>query len=989
MRTKRIIPIVFTLFFFTSIFAQKEDLVKYVNPLMGTLSRPDLSNGNTYPAISTPWAMNMWTPQTGENGNGWQYSYTADKIRGFKQTHQPSPWMNDYGVFSIMPVSGKSVFKPADRASWFTHKSEIARPDYYSVYLADYHLTTEITPTERAAIFRITYHSKDSAFIVVDAFHKGSYIKIIPEENKIIGYSTYYARGKLKNFANYFVIQFNTPFNFTKVWQKDAYATGLENKGDQAGAIVGFQITQNNQQVIAKVSSSFISAEQAALNLKNEVGSKSFDEVRSNTNKLWNNVLSKITVEGATEEQKNTFYSCFYRAVLFPNKLYEKDATNNIVHYSPYTGKVLPGYMYGGTGFWDTFRALYPFLNLLFPAINTEMQEALLNDYKEGGFLPEWSSPGYADIMIGNNSASIVADAYLKSAKIKDINTLYEALLHGANNEGPVSAVGRLGVKYYNTLGYVPYDVKINENVARTLEYAYDDFTIFKLAQKLNRPSSEIELYAGRSLNYRNVFDKNYMLMRGRNKDGSFQSPFNPLKWGDAFTEGNSWHYTWSVFHDIDNLANLMGGKKQFAAMLDSVFSLPPLFDNSYYGGTIHEIREMQIANMGQYAHGNQPIQHMIYLYNYAGESYKTQYWVREAMNRLYKPTPDGYCGDEDNGQTSAWYLFSAMGFYPVCPGTDQYVFGAPLFKKITLELEGGKKFTINAPGNSAQNRYVSSQSLNNKAYTKTWLSYADIIKGGTLTVNMSSTANKARVTTNADLPYSFSKDDKVLYDKVKNVQPPGLSELAALINKPDTITRGDLTIYFEDEDKAFTDEYKKRFVDAYFLQYPKLISKYNTNSPKAVKFVVTSKYDGVAATYEGNTIVYNPGWFEKNPEDIDVITHELMHVVQNYTGNVPGWVTEGIADYVRATEGINNVNGKWTMPDLGPTHNYDNAYRITARFFLWITQNYQKDFIVKLNEAARTNKYTTDFWKDNTGKTVEELWKQYVANPTVEIVYL
>jgi predicted alpha-1,2-mannosidase len=990
MINKRGVAVAIVLFFSTIAFTQKEDLVKYVNPLMGTQSRPDLSNGNTYPAICTPWAMNMWTPQTGENGNGWQYTYTADKIRGFKQTHQPSPWMNDYGVFSIMPVSGKAVFKPGERASWFSHKSEIARADYYSVYLADYHLTTEITPTERAAIFRITYHSKDSAFIVVDAFPKGSYIKIIPEENKIIGYSNFYARGKLKNFASYFVIQFNTPFNYTRVWQKDAYADGLENKGEQAGAIVGFKITQPNQQVIAKVASSFISHEQALLNLKNEVGNKSFDEVRNSTNKTWNEVLSKITIEGATEEQKSTFYSCFYRAALFPNKLYEKDAAGKIVHYSPYNGKVMPGYMYGGTGFWDTFRALYPFLNLFFPAINTEMQEGLVNDYKEGGFLPEWSSPGYADIMIGNNSASVVADAYLKNVKIKDITTLYEALLHGANNEGPVSAVGRFGVKYYNTLGYVPYNVKINESVARTLEYAYDDFTIFKLAQKLNKPAAEIEQYAQRCLNYRNVFDPEYHLMRGKNLDGSFQSPFNPLKWGDAFTEGNSWHYTWSVFHDIDNLARLMGGKKQFATMLDSVFSLPPLFDNTYYGGTIHEIREMQIANMGQYAHGNQPIQHMIYLYNYAGESYKTQYWVREALNRLYKPTPDGYCGDEDNGQTSAWYVFSAIGFYPVCPGTDQYILGAPLFKKITLHLDGGKKFIINAPGNSAQNRFISSQSLNNRSYTKTWLSYPDITKGGSFTATMSNLPNKSRMTTDADLPYSFSKDEKSIYDKVKDIKPAGLTELTSLINKTDTITRNDLTLYFMDEDQLFTDEYKKRFVDAYFKQYPKLAAKYNAGSPRAVKFIIDKNYDGVAATYDGNTIVYNPAWFEKNPEDLDVITHELMHVVQNYGGNnVPGWVTEGVADYVRATEGINNVNGKWTMPDLAPKHNYYDAYRITARFLVWITQHYQKDFVVKLNEAARTKKYTTDFWKDTTGKTVEELWKEYVANPAIEIVYL
>jgi predicted alpha-1,2-mannosidase len=442
---------------------------------------------------------------------------------------------------------------------------------------------------------------------------------------------------------------------------------------------------------------------------------------------------------------------------MFPNKLYEIDATGNIVHYSPYNGAVLPGYMFGGTGFWDTFRALYPLLNLLYPSVNKEMQEGLINDYKEGGWLPEWSSPGYADIMVGNNSASVVSEAYIKGLRGYDIQKLYEALVHGANNEGPMSAVGRKGVAFYNELGYVPYNVGIEENAARTLEYAYDDFAIYQLAKALNRPKAEIDLYAKRCLNYRNLFDKEHNLMRGKNKDGSFQSPFNPFKWGDAFTEGNSWHYSWGVFHDIQGLINLMGGQKTFCSMLDSVFTMPPVFDDSYYGGTIHEIREMQIAGMGQYAHGNQPIQHMIYLYDYGGQPWKAQYWARETMNRLYKATPDGYCGDEDNGQTSAWYVFSAMGFYPVCPASDQYILGAPLFKKLTLNLENGKTFVINAPANDDKNRYANSFLYNGQPYNRVWLSHPGILAGGTMTIEMSASPKTDRHFSKEDLPYSFS----------------------------------------------------------------------------------------------------------------------------------------------------------------------------------------------------------------------------------------
>lgn len=735
------------------------DPEEWVNPLMGTASKPSMSNGNTYPAVGVPWGMNLWSPQTGKMGNGWMYTYDADQIRGFKQTHQPSPWMNDYGQFAIMPVTGKAKFNQDERASWFSHKSEISKPYYYSVYLADADVTAELAPTERAASFQFTYPKSDSSFIVIDAFDKGSYIKVIPGQNKIVGYSTRYSRGKLVDFKNYFVIYVDKPITLARTWKGNRLVKdSLEITSNHSGAIIGFR-TEKGEKVSLKVASSFISLEQAELNLKRELGTDNFETTKFKAKTLWNKTLSKISIEGASIDQARTFYSCLYRTLCFPNKLYEIDASGKVVHYSPYNGKILPGYMFGGTGFWDTFRALYPFLNFVYPSINKEMQEGLINDYLEGGFLPEWSSPGFSDIMIGNNSASVVSDAYIKGLRGYDINTLYDALIHGANNEGPMSAVGRKGVEYYNSLGYVPYDVGINENAARTLEYAYDDFAIWKLAKALNRPKEEIDLYARRSQNYRNLFDKQTGLMRGKNKDGSFQSPFNPYKWGDAFTEGNSWHYTWSVFHDVQGLIDLMGGNQQFVNKLDSVFLLPPRFDDSYYGGVIHEIREMQIANMGQYAHGNQPIQHMIYLYNYAGAPWKTQYWVRETMNRMYKATPDGYCGDEDNGQTSAWYIFSALGFYPVCPATDQYVLGAPLFKKITVSLENGKQVVISAPKNSNDNRYVNALNVNGKTYSNNWVGHFDLLKGATLEFDMAEKPNMSRGTAKESFPYSFSNE--------------------------------------------------------------------------------------------------------------------------------------------------------------------------------------------------------------------------------------
>lgn len=747
----------------STVFAQKtKEPVDYVNPLMGTDSKFSLSNGNTYPAIALPWGMNFWMPQTGKMGDGWAYVYDADKIRGFKQTHQPSPWINDYGQFSIMPMTKGLKVNQDERASWFSHKAEKVTPYYYSVYLSEYDLTTEITPTERCAYFRFTFPETDQAYVVVDAFDRSSYIKIIPEDNKIIGYTTRNSGGVPENFKNYFVIEFDKPFSYQKVWAGESIVENLlELHADHAGAAIGFA-THRGEQVHARVASSFISFEQAERNLR-EIGDKNFDQTKEVARATWNDVLGRIRIESDNVERMKTFYSCFYRSVLFPRMFFEYDVQGNPIHYSPYNGKILSGYMYTDTGFWDTFRCLFPFVNLVFPSVGEKMQAGLLNTYLESGFFPEWASPGHRGCMIGNNSASVVADAFLKDVTKADAQKMYEGLLHGTDHVHPrIKSTGRYGWEYYNQLGYVPYDVDINENVARTLEYAYDDWCIYQMGKKLGRPNDELELFKKRSQNYRNVFDQETKLMRGRNKDGKFQTPFSPLKWGDAFTEGNSWHYTWSVFHDVQGLIDLMGGKEIFVSMLDSVFSVPPIFDDSYYRGVIHEIREMEIMNMGNYAHGNQPIQHMIYLYNYAGEPWKAQYWLREVMTRLYFPTPDGYCGDEDNGQTSAWYVFTALGFYPVCPGSNQYVLGAPYFPKATITLENGKKIEIVAPKTSDENRYIRKMSYNGKNYTKNYLDHFELLKGARLLFDMSDQPMKERGIKDSDFPYSFSRNETV-----------------------------------------------------------------------------------------------------------------------------------------------------------------------------------------------------------------------------------
>ena len=732
--------------------------VDMVNPLTGTLSKFELSTGNNYPVIALPWGMNFWTPQTGKNGDGWQYTYTADKIRGFKQTHQPSPWMNDYGMFSLMPITGEAVFDEEKRASWFSHKAEIAKPYYYRVYLADYDITTEIAPTERAAMFRFTFPQEEMSYVVLDAYDRGSYVQIQPEKNRIVGYTTRNSGGVTKDFKNWFIIDFGSrSFDYTSVTDsKEIFTDRKELKDNHTGAIVGFR-TGHRDVITARVASSFISLEQAERNL-NELGKKSFDEIASDGRKIWNDVLGRIQVEGGSEEQMRTFYSCLWRSLHFPRRFYEIDDKGNPIHYSPYNGQILPGYLFADTGVWDTFRCLFPFLNLVYPSMNEEMQAGLVNAYLESGYLPEWSSPGHRDCMIGQNSASVVADAYIKGIRVANQDKLWDAVTYGAHHHLDRSASGRVGHDYYDRLGYVPCNVGIGQNVARTLEYAYNDWSIYTLGKAMGKSEAELAPYKKAALNYANVYNPARKLMCGREEQGAFNADFVPENWSGEFCEGNSWHWSFCVFHDPAGLSKLMGGRDEMTEMMDSVFVLP-----SYLGlrsrGMIHEMREMQVMDMGQYAHGNQPIQHMVYLYNWTGQPWKAQYWTREIMDKLYNPNADAYCGDEDNGQTSAWYVFSAMGFYPVCPGTKQYAMGSPLFQKILVKLENGKTIQIEAPDNNKQTRYVKDVKVNGKSVSRTWLEHDELTKGATIKFQMSSKPNTKRGTDEKDAPYSFTQE--------------------------------------------------------------------------------------------------------------------------------------------------------------------------------------------------------------------------------------
>ena len=777
MNKKTSLLSVLAILFFNFFVFSQDDFTQYVNPLIGSDSSHELSNGNTYPAIALPWGMNFWTPQTGKMGDGWIYTDKNSGLVGIRQTHQPSPWINDYGAFSIMPITGKLKVLENERKSQFNNLQVL--PHYYKVKLIDSKTTVELTPTKRSAHFKIEFPKDSDSHLVIDAFFKNSTIKVLPKENKIIGVSKNNSGGVPENFSNYFIIEFNTPFDEFGTWDgKGKIYPTAELSGKHVGSYVSF-INNKNNVVEVRISSSFISHEQAQINLDREIPkNQTFEKTKALAKEVWNNELSKIKVKPAlsdTFENKKDyfkahetaksnvikFYSSFYRTLLFPREFHEYNSKGEQIHYSPYNGKIEKGPLYTDNGFWDTFRAVFPFYTLMYPEkLGEILQGIMVNPYKESGWLPEWSSPGHRDCMIGSNSASIIAEAYLKGINNFDIETAYQGIINSSNNEGPLSSVGRKGVKEYNSLGYIPFDTSVNESVARTLEYSYNDYCIWKLAEKLERPEEEITRFKNRSFNYKNVFDSSTNFMRGKSSDGNFESPFRPDKWGGVFTEGSAWHYTWSVLHDPQGLINLMGGRENYVRKMDQIFTSDPSSDYSYYGFKIHEILEMEIGGMGQYAHGNQPVQHAIYLYNYAQEPWKTQEKVRYVMDNLYGSGADGYCGDEDNGQTSAWFVFSSLGFYPVAPVTGQYVIGSPLFEEVTIELSNGKELKINAKNNSAKNIFIKDFNFNQLQYNKNWLDHADLREGGVIDFEMSTTPNFNWGSDKSSVPYSMSENE-------------------------------------------------------------------------------------------------------------------------------------------------------------------------------------------------------------------------------------
>ncbi|MEN0129193.1 MAG: GH92 family glycosyl hydrolase [Brevundimonas sp.] len=758
-------------------------LSSYVDTRRGSNSSGSYSRGNTFPGTTVPNGFNFWTPVTNGNADNWLYEWNKSTVQGFAISHEPSPWIGDYGQLQIMPMTGGVKSTPDARKSSFSHANEIAQAHYYKTKLDTYNITTEITPTDHAGVFRFTFPSASDSVILFDTIDSaGGSINVDQANRKITGYSDQKSRR----------------LYFSATVDKAIAATGNVS-GQGATGWIRFA-TAANEQVTMKVGTSWISVDQAAANLSQEVGSKSFDTVKEEAATLWDNTLGKAKIEGASNDRMVTFYSNMYRAFMYPNN--RSEIVNGVRRYnSPYDGQVHDGQMYVNNGFWDTSRAVWPLYTLLAPTKTGNMLDGMTNAYKDGGWTARWTGPGYIDIMVGTNQDLAFADAYVKGVRNFDYTAAYDSMVKNASVYSSDGSKGRKSNEVSIFKGYVPNDVR-SESASWTIEDANADFGIYQMATALGK-TEDAAYFKNRSLWYANLWSPSVGFFRGKNSNGTWRTSdanFKPQEWGCEFTEGNAWNYVTTASQDPQGMANLMGGRSGLSAKIDSVFNASRDFLPGCYGGTIHEMTEAYDTNMGQYAHSNEPIHAMVYMYNYAGTPSKTQTHVRDILTKLYDSgagTGNGYLGDEDNGEMSAWYIFSALGFYPARMGSLDYTIGAPLSSKSTITLEDGKTFTVNAPGVSDTNRYIQSATLNGVSYTKNYITHGDLTAGGTLSFVMGPNPSSWGTGTN-DVPASITSgstvpvplSDKLVGGTVTASAENGTNENAAKVVDDTSMTK-------------------------------------------------------------------------------------------------------------------------------------------------------------------------------------------------------
>ena len=716
---------------------EKTDFTKYVNPLIGTSVTTTIAglrhgggnehNAQVQPSVTVPFGMTNWSAQTQNTEKKCLSSYYYDDslITGFRGSH----WLSgsctqDYGSFTIMPVAGELVCNPGKRGSTYSHNNEVSGPDYYKIDLDEYNITAEMTATTRSAIFRFTFQDEGNGYIVINpnSDEAEGFVEVIPGKNEIVGYNPihriYQGWGKRAGFSGYFVMRIEKEKDSFGVYSEDSiYQEKMTIKNEpNLGAYFSFKVSKG-EKVLVKIGSSFVSHDQARKNLDAEIPDYNFNSVRLNLKDTWNNLLGKIQVEGENHNDKIKFYTAMYHSFQQPRIYNDVDGSYPRFDGNAKTDTITNGNYYCDFSVWDTYRALHALYNILIPVQHADMVRSLLTMAKVGGWMPifpKWNS--YTSAMIGDHVTSIIAEAYIKDV-IDITENDYAILKHNADEtpadyEEYADGKGRRALTSYLKFGYIPLEDPVkeafhkNEQVSRTLEYAYDDFALAQIAKKMGK-NNDYKYYLGRSQNYKNVFDPSVNNMNGRHEDGTFSEEFTRDKWMPFITEGTPWQYNWYVPHNVEGLIELMGGKEVFNADLDIFFEI------------------------GQYWHGNEPSHQTPYLYTYSGQPWKTQRIVANTMQEEYGVGPGGLSGNDDAGQMSAWYIFGALGFYPVCPALPEYRICGPKFNKVSIKLGNGNKLDIEAPQYSKENVFIEKMIFNNNDYNKYFISHDLLLKGG------------------------------------------------------------------------------------------------------------------------------------------------------------------------------------------------------------------------------------------------------------------
>ncbi len=712
------------------------DPVAFVNLLQGTESTPVFSRGNTLPIATAPFGMAHWTLQT-TDGTPWFFQPWTRRLQGFRCTHQLSPWLYDYGYATFLPVSGK-VGNPGagPRASSYIPEQATLTPYSLKAYLLRYRAAVELVPTERCCLLTAAYDAPDSATqlhtpgLLIDVPEVHGEIVQAANKRRLEFATSQTSGGTPGNFATYYVV------DFPESWDSLDIQHHKDRNGSDRQTLAVYW--KPGKRMEARIGTSFISTGQARYNLQQEIGTNSAEAIRQRTKEQWNTLLSRLVIEGATETQYRTFYSCLYRALLFPRTFHEPVPNGSGVHhYSAFNGNVVPGVMYADHGYWDVYRAWYPLMSLVYPEKLGDILQAWVNAYGEGGWFPQFPAPGYRACMSGSLIDSLFADAIVKGIGSFDRETVFTGLKKHATESGdPNKGYGRLGVDLYMQLHYVPND-RIEQSAVETADAAYGDFCIAQIAKTLGK-QDEYTFFLKRSEYWRNVYDTRIGFFRGKNTDGKWLEPFEEFQWGSPYEEGGAWQHRWDAPHAIPQLIEAIGGKEAAVHALDRMLALPPVFEVGVYGDEIHEMSEMAAVPFGQYAHSNQPSHHLLYLFAHAGRPDRLQRWARRVMTELY--SPEGFAGDEDTGSMAAWYILSSLGLYQVCPGIPEYTLGSPLFPRATVHLQGGKTLTVEAPGNTPETVYVREVAFNGQPHPGITIAHRDLTAGGTLRFSMTAT---------------------------------------------------------------------------------------------------------------------------------------------------------------------------------------------------------------------------------------------------------